>query len=161
MISLGAKPHQLLNATFLQRVFTRIGGLDREGDEVNSKPSQKVTDVKYRFQCSWFQRWPWLHYLEATDSILCYYCAKANALKITCGQRGLRGDLAFVSTGYHNWKAATDSRKGFAKHEHFTYHLTAIQALSNKSDDIRELLSDAHRAEKDTNRQMLLHVYPL
>ena len=79
-------------------------------------------------------------------------------MKITCGQRGLRGDLAFVSTGYHNWKAATDSRKGFTKHEHSTYHLTAIQALSNKSDDIGELLSDAHRAEKDTNRQMLLHV---
>ncbi|KAL5479725.1 hypothetical protein EMCRGX_G023295 [Ephydatia muelleri] len=61
LISLGAKPHQPLNATFPQRVFTRIGGLDREGNEVNSEPSQ------YRFQCSWFQRWPWLHYLEATD----------------------------------------------------------------------------------------------
>ena len=67
-----------------------------------------------------------------------------------------KGDLAFVSTGYHNWKGATDSRKGFAKHEHSTYHLTTIQALSNQSDDIGEL--DAHRAEKYTNGQMLLHV---
>ena len=33
LISLGAKPHQPLNATFPQRVFTRIGGLDREGNE--------------------------------------------------------------------------------------------------------------------------------
>ena len=43
---------------------------------------------------------------------------------------GTQGDIAFVSTGYHNWKAAADSRKGFAKHEHSTYHLTAIQVLS-------------------------------
>ena len=46
LISLDAKPHQPLNATFPQRVFTRIGGLDREGNEVNSEPSQKVTDVR-------------------------------------------------------------------------------------------------------------------
>ena len=50
LISLGAKPHQPLNATFPQRVSTRIGNLDREGNEVNSEPSQKVTDVKYRFR---------------------------------------------------------------------------------------------------------------
>ena len=68
------------------------------------------------------------------------------------------GDLAFISAGYHNWKAATDSRKGFAKHHHSAYHNMAIQALSNRFDDIGKLLSDAHRAEKDTNKQMLLHV---
>ena len=100
---------------------------------------------------AWFQRWPWLHYSEATESVLCYYCAKANALKLTCGQRG---DLAFISTGYHNWKAATDSRKGFAKHQNSAYHNMAIQAASssNRLDNIGELLSEAHRAEKDTNK---------
>ena len=140
LISLGATPHQPLNATFPQQVFKRIGlhGEENDGNEVNLKPSQKVSDVRYRFKSSWFQRWPWLHYLEATDSVLCYYCAKAYALKITCGQRG---DLAFISAGYRNWKAATDSRKGFAKHQHFAYHKMAIQALSNRFDDIGELLS--------------------
>ena len=140
LISLGATPHQPLSATFPQQVFKRIGldGEENDGNEVNLKPSQKVSDVRYRFKSSWFQRWPWLHYLEATDSVLCYYCAKAYALKITCGQRG---DLAFISAGYRNWKAATDSRKGFAKHQHFAYHKMAIQALSNRFDDIGELLS--------------------
>ena len=114
-----------------QRVFKRINldGEENDGNEVNLEPSQKVSDVKYRFKSSWFQRWPWLHYLEATDtdSVLCYYCAKAHALNITCGQRG---DLAFISAGYHNWKAATDSRKkGFAKHQHSAYHNMAIQAF--------------------------------
>ena len=96
LISLGATPHQPLNVTFPQRVFKRIGldGEENDGNEVNLKPSQKVSDVRYCFKSSWFQRWPWLHYLEATDSVLCYYCAKAYALKITCGQRG---DLAFIS----------------------------------------------------------------
>ena len=92
-----------------------------------------------------------------TDSDLCYYCAKANALKLTCGQRG---ELAFIPTGYHNWKAATDTRKGSAKHQHSAYHNMAIQGASssNRFDDIGELLSEAHRAEKDTNKQMLLHI---
>lgn len=126
-----------------------------DGNDV-SEASQKISEVRYRFKSSWFQRWPWLHYLENTDSVLSYYCAKAHALKLACSQRG---DLAFISTGYHNWKAATDSKKGFAKHERSAYHKMAIEAtvLSNRCTDIGELLSDSHRAEKDVNKRMLLH----
>ena len=87
--------------------------------------------------------------------MLCYYCAKVNALTITYGQRG---DVAFILTGYYNLRAAADSRKGFAIHQHSTHHNMAIQALSNTFDGIGELLSDAHRAKKDMNKQMLLHI---
>ena len=90
--------------------------------------------------------------------MLCCYCAKVNASTITCGQMG---DLAFISTGYHNLRAAADSRKGFAIHQHSTHHNMAIQALSNTFDGIGELLSDAYRAEKDMNKQMLLYILPL
>lgn len=51
---------------------------------------------------------PWLH------SVLCYYCAIANFLKLI---RRQKGELVFISKGYYNWKIATDSRKGFAKHQ--------------------------------------------
>ena len=60
LISLGAKPHQPLNTTFLQLVFKRIclDGEENDGNEVNLEPSQKVSDVKYCFKSYWFQHWP-------------------------------------------------------------------------------------------------------
>ena len=150
---IGDKPHHPLNDKFPQRVFKRV---EEDGIDV-PETSKKVSEVEYRFKSSWFQRWPSLHYLEDTDSVLCYYCAKANALKLTCSQRE---DLAFISTGYQNWKAATDSRKGFAKHQHSAYHKMAIEAivLSNRCNNIGELLSESHKPEKDMNKQMLLHI---
>ncbi len=37
---------------------------------------------KRSFKSSWFDTWPWLHYLEGKDSVLlCFYCSQATEKK--------------------------------------------------------------------------------
>ena len=62
----------------------------------------KKTVVKRSFQPSWFAKWPWLHYVEERDVVLCFTCAWANSEKKI--QWSSNADLAFVSKGFSNWK---------------------------------------------------------
>ena len=36
-----------------------------------------TTVVRRSFQPSWFDKWPWLHYCEDSDSVFCFTCMKA------------------------------------------------------------------------------------
>ncbi|KAI6646954.1 Zinc finger MYM-type protein 1-like isoform X1 [Oopsacas minuta] len=53
------------------------------------------------FNLSWYKTFPWLHYQEGSDSVLCFYClvADKHGLKIS----GYMGEM-FTSTGFSNWK---------------------------------------------------------
>ena len=46
-----------------------------------SFPKRQFGKAKRSCQASWFKRWPWLHYLEDQDAILCFTCAKASSEK--------------------------------------------------------------------------------
>ena len=63
------------------------------------------------FCSSWYNKYPWLHYLESTDSVLCFYCMVAD-------RRGLpvtkNKDEAFCKAGFTNWKKALEK---FEKHQ--------------------------------------------
>ena len=37
--------------------------------------------VRRSFQTAWFDKWPWLHYREENDSMLCCTCLKAMVKK--------------------------------------------------------------------------------
>ena len=37
----------------------------------------ETKEVKRSFQSSWFQKWSWLDYKEASDSVICLYCSHA------------------------------------------------------------------------------------
>ena len=55
----------------------------------------KTKIVSRSCQCSWFARWPFLHYDEANDALYCHMCVqafKSNKMKTTS-----RADPAFVS----------------------------------------------------------------
>ena len=69
-------PHQPASFTFPQRQFG------------------KKTVVLRSFQSSWFRSWSWLHYNEATDSIVCFLCAKAHREQKLNSKNA---DTAFVS----------------------------------------------------------------
>ena len=71
-------PHQPLTFCFPKRTF----GIK--------------TVVERCFQASWFQRWTWLHYNEAKDSVHCHLCLKAVKLKHIAFKIG--DDAAFVSS---------------------------------------------------------------
>ena len=55
------KPHQPKNFLFPKREF----GVS--------------TVVRRSFQPSWFDKWPWLHYCEDSDSVFCFTCMMANS----------------------------------------------------------------------------------
>ena len=60
----------------------------------------------------WYEQFPWLHYLQEEDSVLCFYCATAVQRKTP-----LTGyiDKTFTETGFNNWQKALSK---FKKHEH-------------------------------------------
>ena len=85
--SLPAHPHQPTTYQFPKREFG------------------KKTLVKRSFQPSWYTKWPWLHYMEDQDAVLCFICAKASLEKKI--HWSSNADSAFISTGFSNWKDAT------------------------------------------------------
>ena len=72
-----------------------------------------------------FSTWPWLLYQthNPDDVLLCHVCV--SALKSKRMERS-RGDLAFTSNGFKNWKDATI---GFKNHEASASHKEALQVV--------------------------------
>ncbi len=58
---------------------------------------------KRSFKSSWFDTWPWLHYLEGKDSMLCFYCSQATEKKLL-QKDNCNTHPAFISVGFTNWK---------------------------------------------------------
>jgi len=79
--SLIARPHHPV-LTFPKRIFG------------NQKPS---------FIASWYSRCPWLHYLQETDSVICFDCAAASERKFPISAYV---DKVFTETGFNNWQKA-------------------------------------------------------
>ena len=72
---------------------------------------------------SWFSIWPWLYYQARDDVVFCHICV--GALKSMKMDKG-RGDPAFTSSGFKNWKDATIC---FKKHETSASHKEACQVI--------------------------------
>ena len=97
------EPHQPRTFKFPQRSF-----------------GQK-TVVKRSFQPAWFNKWPWLHYVEDKDLALCFTCCKAKAEKKL--QWTSNADESFISRGFYNWK---DASVKFNNHESSKCHKEAV-----------------------------------
>ncbi|CAH0384780.1 unnamed protein product [Bemisia tabaci] len=82
------------------------------------------------FRSEWYSTFPWLEYSPTLDSAFCYVC-RLYAVYTK--------ELAFVKTGYNNWKHACDKTKsGFHKHESSSTHIEAV-AFMNEQKTRREL----------------------
>ena len=92
--------------TMLIHVFETMVSVSRSTDSTIDKPHQPLSfsfpkrqfgkkNIVYRsFQASWFSSWPWLHYDEANDTVLCHLCTRAvTENKMKPGN----SDAAFVS----------------------------------------------------------------
>ena len=119
--------------------------------------SKKLT--KRSFQPAWFERYEWLHYDETRDVVFCHICLKALANNMLTS---LNADPAFTRNGFSNWKNATDTKKGFHKHESSDAHLEAmaryVTVPSTARGDIGELISEQHSLEKRKNKKILLTI---
>ena len=86
-----------------------------------------------------------------------YFAMCVSALKSKRMERS-RGDLAFTSNGFKNWKDATIS---FKNHEASASHKEALQVvmvIPATCSDVGEMLSREHAQEKNKNRQCLIRI---
>ncbi len=111
--------------------------------------------VSVRFQASWFEKFPWLHYDEGFNVARCYICYRQHEKSAL---NSCRNQEAFIKTGYSNWKNALDN---FRKHEKSLCHMTAIafeNALRETSGNVAELISMNAQKTMAVNRQCLLQI---
>jgi hypothetical protein len=116
---------------------TNINGDKRESNiacldspfhpDVRSIQEQYVSEGKRKlsFQQHWFRRFPWLHFSPETTGVLCFYCAKAEALHLL--DLSNKREAAYTTVGFLNWKKALDS---FEKHSKSRSHIFCMHQLA-------------------------------
>ena len=155
----------LLNYYYIQLVVTLTSIAEQS---LSDKPNQprsfnfpkrtfgKSAIVHHSFNSKWFDRWPWLHYSETNDSVVCFTCFRAKMEKKL--QWSSNADIAFISRGFCNWKDATVK---FAAHQASKCHKEAILkvvTIPATMLDVAESLSVQHQREKLERRQCLLKI---
>ena len=139
-------------------------------DSLGNQPNQPATfsfpkkefgkknPVSRSFQATWFKKWPWLHYDQTNDRAFCFTCMKASKLgnlKVCAS----KGDDAFSTRGYTNWKdACGDKTGGFPSHERSQVHKYCVDAMTKTQKDVGELLSSELEKQKAVNRAYLRKV---
>ena len=101
-------------------------------------------------QVQWFKQHTWLTLCLSRQKLYCYYCSKAFQSHLIVFSKSV--EMAFVSTGFSNWRKATE---GFRKHETSHSHSEAVFKLSN-TQDIASLIDNARRLEQDARKEGLL-----
>ena len=68
-------------------------------------------------QCSWFDKWEWLHWDESSERVLCFTFVSAfKEKKLKC----VTADTAFITRGHQNWKDAILLRSATTRVQHTT-----------------------------------------
>ena len=90
---------------------------------VLSFPKRSFGKQKRNFIASWYSRYPWLHYVQETDSVICFDCTAASE-----GKFPISGyiDKVFTETGFNNWQNAL---KKFNKHQQSQSHKFAVDLI--------------------------------
>jgi|GEM_PF-6140542 len=95
------------------------------------------------FVADWFKRFKWLQYSVKKDAAFCYPCQQF----LPHGSK----QTSYTSTGFRNWKNATDSKTGFPKHEKSISHTQAMAMWQDK----------IHRICTTSSVETLIHQKPL
>ncbi len=93
-------------------------GIDQHNQVILKQyPARMFSGKKCAFVSSWYTNRDWLEYSIKADSAFCFCCRKFNV--------GTSHVDAFVNAGYRNWKNASETDRGFHKHETFKEHLSS------------------------------------
>ena len=125
---------------------------DKPHQPVLSFPCHTIGKQRRSFCASWYSKYPWLHYQEASDSVLCFHChvAEKRHLPVT-----LNKEDAFITAGFSNWKKAIEK---FNKHEKSIAHHQAVELVEKipkTTKNVGDMLSSTHAKQKAENRDML------
>ena len=107
-----------------------------------SFPLRTFGKQRRSFCSSWYQKYPWLHYQEANDSVICFHCHVAERRHLPGVT--LNRDDTFITAGFTNWKKAIEK---FIKHEKTIAHRQAVELVEKipkTTKDVGEMLSSAH-----------------
>ena len=105
----------------------------REGKEMQANQPRNYSYSKRKFGkdetgflLSWYEKWNWLHYDKAEDSVYCILCTNGYHHEMI---NDIKVEDSFVKRGYSNWKNARSNDKGFHQHETSKCHQQAIKNL--------------------------------
>lgn len=114
---------------------------------------------KRTFQNHWSDKFPWLLYDSSSivNAVFCKICKEACQRKLMWIQSSSKNDLAFIETGFRNWRKALEK---FTKHESSNCHRNSLSQLSaiNAGINVASQLSDAKRMQTEESRIALLKI---
>ncbi|XP_076347995.1 zinc finger MYM-type protein 1-like [Tachypleus tridentatus] len=118
-------------------------------------PKRECKQFKRSFQPSWYEEFPWLHYIEFSDTVLCHTCLLAEKeQKLNAKYK----ESAFLRDGFSNWKKA---REKFRDHQMSQCHKMAVEnviVLPKTCSDIGEMLDMTLREEKKESRSNMAKI---
>ena len=113
-------------------------------------PKRSFGKQQRGFSATWYQHYPWLHYLQEEDSVLCFYCASAVQQKMPIA--GHTENKPLQKSASITWQKALQK---FSKHERSACHRHAGDLILSKTGDVADMLSTAHAKEIADNRRAL------
>ena len=87
-------------------------------------PVQKLKNKTLRFQSSWYNEFPWLHFHESIGGVLCHTCVRASHQRLSDFARC--AENVFLNSGFSNWKKAIQK---FRSHEKSAAHKLSVENL--------------------------------
>jgi len=112
----------------------------------------KKNPIKRSMHSWYFSSWPFLHWDETTESVFCLPCHNVHALGMNILAR--KGEKAFVSTGFSNWKDATQD---FERHANSQAHSESVMKWHHHltGDNVDTMLSSEKKKQQSENRAAL------
>lgn len=123
---------------------------------LQSYPVTTSNKSSRHFRSEWFKKYPWLEYSILSNATFCFCCrmfGMSNDLP-------LQSQSVFTSTGFSNWKKATEKDAGFKQHENSSSHKSCMIAwdsfskvkIQEGSTSVMCQISDSHRELVRENR---------
>lgn len=113
-------------------------------------PRKRYAKQTRAFQAKWFTEFPWLHYNQDSDSVLCFIYAKENK---KLNLRATRNkDYTFIADGFSNWKKALTR---FKEHQISQCHKAALEyhLIPKTHGNVLEMSSNEARKTMQENRR--------
>ncbi|KAF0306619.1 Zinc finger MYM-type protein 1 [Amphibalanus amphitrite] len=113
-----------------------------------SIPKQDLGGRKLSFMDHWYTLHPWIHFCPTRGKVLCFHCARANALSSSVPAK----EKAFITEGFSNWKKALQR---FSQHARSEHHLRSLPPSRNS---ITGVIETADAKQQEVNRANLMKV---
>ena len=108
------------------------------------------------FRANWFDLYKWLEWDPVVKRVFCHQCRMARKLNLISFSH--RREHAFTTSGYTNWKHATDS---FKIHEQSSTHKEAVLKWSGYLSlrSVAQQLNENDEQEKQLRRETLIQLF--